>query len=123
MAAHREKRIDHRSDGGHEWTETVFLHERTAVPVRGMVWTCELIDEPWVARLLGDVALTCGTGIGGSGANCRSEKLANAAVGVLARRGGLEIVAALARVQVKVRKKSVLANVARTLDAVAASEG
>ncbi|WP_371783649.1 DUF4132 domain-containing protein [Streptosporangium subroseum] len=123
VAAHREKRIDHRTDEGYEWTETVFLHERTAVPVRGMVWTCELIDEPWVTGLLGDVALTCGTGIGGSGANCRSERLANAAVNVLSRRGGLDTVASLARVQVKVRKKSVLNNVARTLDAVAASTG
>ncbi|MEV7010526.1 DUF4132 domain-containing protein [Streptosporangium sp. NPDC051022] len=123
VAAHREKTIDHVAANGYEWRENVFLHERTAVPVRGMVWTCELIDEPWVASLLGDVALTCGTGIGGSGANCRSERLANAAVNVLARRGGLDTVAALAKVQVKVRKKTVLANVARTLDAVAAQAG
>ncbi|MGV9325883.1 DUF4132 domain-containing protein [Streptosporangium sandarakinum] len=123
IAAHREKRVDHRADNGYEWTETVFLHERTAVPVRGMVWTCALLDEPWVVPLLGDVALTCGTGVGGSGANCRSERLANAAVNVLARRGGLETVAPLARLQVKVRKKTVLNNVARTLDEVAAAAG
>ncbi|MFE3453275.1 DUF4132 domain-containing protein [Nonomuraea sp. NPDC059194] len=116
VARHREQALDN----DYTYTATVFLHERTAVPVRGMVWTCELIDEPWVTQLLGDVALTCGTGIGGSGANCRSEMLANAAVNVLSRRGGLDTVAALARLQVKVRKKSVLANVARTLDAVAA---
>ncbi|WP_433365170.1 DUF4132 domain-containing protein [Streptosporangium sp. CA-115845] len=119
VAAHRER----QEENLYGWRETVFLHERTAVPVRGMVWTCALIDEPWVAALLGDVALTCGTGIGGSGANSRSERLANAAVNTLARRGGLEVVAALARVQVKVRKKSVLGNVARTLDAVAAEAG
>ncbi|MFC4061484.1 DUF4132 domain-containing protein [Planomonospora corallina] len=123
VTAHREKRIDHRADNGYEWTTTVFLHERTAVPVRGMVWTCALIDEPWVTSLLGDVALTCGTGIGGSGANCRSEMLANAAVNILARRGGLETVAPLARLQTKVRKKTVLAGVARTLDAVAEQAG
>ncbi|MER5620175.1 DUF4132 domain-containing protein [Streptosporangium sp. NPDC002544] len=118
VAAHRER----QEENLYGW-ETAFLHERTAVPVRGVVWTCELIDEPWVAALLGDVALTCGTGIGGAGANCRSELLANAAVHTLARRGGLEVVAALARVQVKVRKKTVLSNVARTLDAVAAEAG
>ncbi|MEV4092325.1 DUF4132 domain-containing protein [Streptosporangium saharense] len=123
VAAHREKRVDHRADNDHEWTTTVFLHERTAVPVRGMVWTCALLDERWVVPLLGDVALTCGTGIGGSGANSRSEKLANAAVNILARRGGLETVAPLARLQVKVRKKTVLSNVARTLDAVAEAAG
>ncbi|MBG0831434.1 DUF4132 domain-containing protein [Planomonospora sp. ID67723] len=49
--------------------------------------------------------------------------LANAAVNVLARRGGLETVAPLARLQVKVRKKTVLNNVARTLDAVAEEAG
>ncbi|WP_424536338.1 DUF4132 domain-containing protein [Sphaerisporangium viridialbum] len=119
IAARREKTTQHRADNGYEWRETVFLHERTAIPVRGMVWTCELIDEPWVTSLLGDVAVTTGTGVGGSGANSRSEMLANAAVGTMARRGGLDTVAQLARVQAKVRKKSVLTNVNRTLDVVA----
>lgn len=122
LTAYRETRIRHpyRDD---EWTEIVFLRERTAVLLRGMVWACELIDRPWVTALLGDVAVTTGTGMGGSGANSRSEMLANAAIGVLARRGGLEVVAQLARVQAKVRKKTILAGVARTLDAVAARTG
>ncbi|MBF8191557.1 DUF4132 domain-containing protein [Nonomuraea sp. K274] len=123
VAAHRERTTQHRNDEGYEWKATVFLDERTAVPVRGMVWTCGLIDEPWVTGLLGDVALTCGTGIGGTGANCRSVKLANAAVKVLARRGGLDTVPALARTQVKIRQRSVLALVASTLDAVAERAG
>ncbi|MEU6711659.1 DUF4132 domain-containing protein [Nonomuraea sp. NPDC046802] len=123
VAAHREQTFQHRSAEGYEWKTTVFLDERTAVPMRGMVWTCALIDRPWVPGLLGDVALTCGVGIGGTGANCRSEKLANAAVNVLALRGGLDGVGALARVQAKVRKKTVLQNVARTLDAVAGEAG
>ncbi|GAA3441337.1 DUF4132 domain-containing protein [Planomonospora venezuelensis] len=123
VVAHREKRVEHRADNGYEWTTTVFLHGRTAVPVRGMVWTCALLDEPWVVPLLGDVALTCGTGTGGSGPNCRSEMLANAAVGVLARRGGLETVAPLARLQARIRKKTVLNNVARALNAVAEQAG
>jgi hypothetical protein len=122
LAAYRERKVN-RVSGDHEWTETVFLHERTAVPVRGMMWTCELIEERWVTSLLGDVALTCGTGSNGSGSTCRSEMLTNAAVGVLARRGGLAAIVPLARVQAKVRARSVLNNVARTLDAVAASAG
>ncbi|MBB5081995.1 DUF4132 domain-containing protein [Nonomuraea endophytica] len=116
VATHREGRADN-SYG------VTFLHQFTSVPVRGMVWTCELIDEPWITQVLGDLALTCGVGLGGTGANCRSEMLANAAVNVLARRGGLDTVPALARLQTKVRKKSVLANVARTLDAVAEQAG
>ncbi|MFD1938861.1 DUF4132 domain-containing protein [Nonomuraea mangrovi] len=122
VLAHRE--VTHRHPTPHgEWTETVFLRERTAVPLRGMVWTCELIDEPWVTALLGDLAVATGTGIGGSGANARSEMLANAAIGVLSRRGGLDVVAQLARVQAKVRKKTILARVGRTLDAVAVQTG
>jgi hypothetical protein len=122
VAAHRESTFTHpcRDDGR---SETLFLHERTAVPLRGLIWTCELIDEPWVTALLGDVAVTAGTGRGGSGADSRSEMLANAAIGVLARRGGLDVVAQLARVQAKVRKKSILAGVGRTLEAVAVRTG
>ncbi|MFI6907824.1 hypothetical protein ACIBKY_41630 [Nonomuraea sp. NPDC050394] len=116
VTAHRER----RPDNGHG---TVFLHLCTSVPVRGMVWTCELFDEPWITQVLGDLALTCGVGLGGRGANCRSEMLANAAVNVLAHRGGPDTVPALARLQAKVRKKSVLANVARALDAVAERAG
>ncbi|GAA3469851.1 DUF4132 domain-containing protein [Nonomuraea roseola] len=122
LPAYREK-VERRRRNDYEWTVVTYLHERTAVLLRGMVWTCELIDEPWVTALLGDVAMTTGTGIGGSGANARSELLANAAIGVLARRGGLEVVAQLARVQAKVRKKTILAGVSRTLDAVAVQTG
>ncbi|MEU6413796.1 DUF4132 domain-containing protein [Microbispora sp. NPDC046933] len=122
VPAYRERVIRHRRDD-YEWTEVVYLHERTAVPLRGMVWTCELIDEPWVTALLGDVAVAAGTGIGGSGPNARSERLANAAIGVLARRGGLEVVGQLARVQAKVRKKTILAAVTATLNTVAAQTG
>ncbi|GAA3552550.1 hypothetical protein GCM10022419_036120 [Nonomuraea rosea] len=106
-----------------EWTVTVFLDERTVLPVRGMVWACELIDRPWVPGLLADVAVTCGVGLGGTGANCRSEKLATAAVNALARRGGLDTVGPLARIPVKVRRRSVVDGVAEALDAVAAAAG
>ncbi|MBB3726046.1 DUF4132 domain-containing protein [Nonomuraea dietziae] len=103
--------------------EVTYLQQRTAELARGMVWTCELTDEPWVTGLLGDVAVATGTGMGGSGPNSRSERVANAALGALSRRGGLEVVPQLARVQAKVRKKSILAKVARTLDAVAVRTG
>ncbi|GAA0391655.1 hypothetical protein Acor_18280 [Acrocarpospora corrugata] len=122
IPAHREK-VERRRHDDYEWTVITYLHERTAMILRGMVWTCEPIDEPWVTPLLGDVAVATGTGIGGAGANARSELLANAAIGVLARRGGLEVVSQLARVQAKVRKKTILAGVTRTLDAVAVQTG
>ncbi|MFC4119025.1 DUF4132 domain-containing protein [Nonomuraea zeae] len=102
---------------------TTYLRDRTAHVLRGMIWTCEPIDEPWVTGLLGDIAVAAGTGIGGSGANSRSELLANAAIGVLGRRGGVAVVPQLARVQAKVRKKSLLTKVSRTLDAIAVQTG
>ncbi|MFD0472346.1 DUF4132 domain-containing protein [Nonomuraea thailandensis] len=119
LAAHRETTIRRSRAYG----ETVFLRKGTATTLRGLVWTCELIDEPWVVPLLGDVAVTAGTGIGGSGAHARSELLANAAIGVLARRGGPEVVAQLARVLAKARKKTILAAVNRTLEEVAGRAG
>lgn len=119
LAAHRERPF--LNEWYHE--DTIFLHQRTARMLRGLVWTCELVDEPWVAPLLGDVAVTCGVGMGGSGANCRSELLANAAVLTLGRRGGLDAAAALAKVPVKVRKKTVLANATRALDTIAEQLG
>lgn len=122
LPAHRETTKRHRN-GDHTWTTTTYLHERTATLLRGMVWTCELIDEPWTVPLLGEVALAAGIGIGGSGPNSRCEMLVNAALLVLAGRGGLEVVAPLARMQAKVRKRSILAKVARTLDTVAARAG
>jgi hypothetical protein len=122
IPAYRE-RVERRRRDDYEWTVVTYLHERTATLLRGMLWACEPVDEPWVTALLGDVAVATGTGIGGSGANARSELLANAAIGVLARRGGPDVVAQLARVQAKVRKKSILAGVNRTLEAVAVQAG
>ncbi|WP_146615556.1 hypothetical protein [Nonomuraea aridisoli] len=122
LPAHRETVVLQRY-GGYERRVVTYLDERTAVLLRGMLWTLDLVDEPWVVPLLGDIALAAGTGVGGSGADSRSELVANAAIGGLARRGGLEVVAHLARVQAKVRKKSILSRVSRTLDAVAERTG
>ncbi|MGW3368607.1 DUF4132 domain-containing protein [Streptosporangium canum] len=108
-------------NGYHE--AVTYLRERTADLLRGMIWTCEPIDEPWVTGLLGEVALATATGIGGSGPNSRSERVANAALGVLARRGGTEVVAQLSRVQAKVRRKSILTKVKQILDAIAVQTG
>ena len=119
LAAHREQPFPSRWGGEHP----VFLHQRTAHALRGMVWTCELIDESWVTPLLGDVALTCGVGTGGTGADSRSELVANAAVSTLARRGGLDVVDALAKVTVRVRRKSVSRKAAEAIDAIAEREG
>jgi hypothetical protein len=127
-----------------EWTETVYLDADTAVLLRGMIWSLDPVDEDWVAPLLGDVAVAAGTGIqgvrreharpagsqpgrqeprpaaGGGGADARSELVANAAVRGLGLRPAEAAVAQLARVQAKVRKRTILAGVTKALVAAAA---
>ncbi|MFF3672204.1 DUF4132 domain-containing protein [Microtetraspora malaysiensis] len=116
VATHREN----REPGGR-----VFLARHTALPLRGMLWTCEVIDAPWVSTLLGDVAINCGIGRNGTGgaAVCRNERLANAALNALAKRGGLDTVGVLARVRAKLRRPALLAKASDALDAVAVQEG
>ncbi|MEU4508259.1 DUF4132 domain-containing protein [Nonomuraea wenchangensis] len=106
-----------------EWREKVFLKEDTIVVVRGILWTCQIIDERWVTSLVTDVAMTCGTGSNGMGSTCRCEPVTNAAVGVLARRGGLDVIVPLSRIQAKVRARSVQRNLSLALDAVAVANG
>ncbi|MER5627292.1 DUF4132 domain-containing protein [Streptosporangium sp. NPDC002544] len=101
------------------WSEDRFLKGRTVSMARGLIWTCEVIDEPWVPSLLADAAVTCGTGHDGPSSTCRSETVADGAVGVLARRGGPETVTPLALIQTRVRAASVQENVTRALDALA----
>ncbi|NRQ33802.1 DUF4132 domain-containing protein [Nonomuraea sp. NN258] len=116
LATHRES----REPGGR-----IFLAGHTVVALRGMVWACQVIDAPWVSTLLGDIAVNCGIGRNGTGgaAVCRSEPLANAALNVLAARGGLDTVGVLARVRAKLRRPALLEKAAAALDAVAAHEG
>jgi hypothetical protein len=131
LRSHRE-RVEQRQttygdnrgrDQVYEWNETVYLAEDTAVLLRGMIWSLDPIDEDWVAPLLGDVAVATGTGIGGSGANARSELLANAAVRGLGARPAEAAVAQLARVQARVRKRTILAGVTKALNLAAAGAG
>ncbi|MEU8399723.1 DUF4132 domain-containing protein [Nonomuraea sp. NPDC048892] len=109
--------------GEGEWQDKVFLREDTIVVVRGILWTCQVVDERWVTSLVTDVAMTCGTGSNGMGSTCRCEPVTNAAVGVLARRGGLDVIVPLSRIQAKVRARSVQRNLSLALDAVAAENG
>ncbi|MFI7127169.1 hypothetical protein ACIBQ1_15845 [Nonomuraea sp. NPDC050153] len=126
VAAHREQTLENPDADGYVWTSKTFLDTHTEVLVRGVVWTCELIDQPWVPGLLGDVAVTCGAALHpghGKGPYLRSQMLANAAVHVLSGRDGLDTVAALVKVRDEVRKRAVLIKVARALDEVAARTG
>ncbi|MEV2276950.1 DUF4132 domain-containing protein [Nocardiopsis sp. NPDC049922] len=80
----------------------------------GMVWCVEILGEestPWAVPVLEPLALFTGTGPGTS-KQLRSERMASAAVRIMAARGDDQAVAALGRVRTKVRKKTL----SRTID-------
>lgn len=105
-----------------------FLSPTSVALLRGAVALLTPVDEPWVTPLLGDVAVHCGIGLGGSGGVSRSQPLTSSAVAALSARAGEassaeSVVGQLARVQAKVLNKTIRKAVAKALDAVATSAG
>jgi hypothetical protein len=96
------------------------LAGETATLMRGLTWSLEHVTADCVVPALGDLAITAGTG---SGSNARCEILANAAVGVLAKRPEADAVAQLSRILAKVKRKSILNNARRALETIATRTG
>jgi hypothetical protein len=90
------------------WTGVVLdptvLSEQNADVLKGIVWSAAAVDEPVVARLLGDVAEVCFKKIPVHGARC--PKVANACLAALALMKGPEPVAQLSRIQARAKKPS-----------------
>lgn len=94
--------------------------------VRGLLWAALDLDVAWAAPLTGAVALHAGTGLGGSGGECRSRPLASTAVAVLGEFEGArgeEAVQWLGRVRRTVRNRSMLKAATKALEAVAGRAG
>lgn len=94
--------------------------------VRGLLWAALDLDVDWAAPLAGAVALHAGTGLGGSGGDCRNQPLASAAVAVLGEfegRRGEQAVQWLGRVKGTVRNRTVLKAAAKALESVAGRAG
>ncbi|MEU9700805.1 DUF4132 domain-containing protein [Streptomyces sp. NPDC047981] len=94
--------------------------------IRGLLWAALDLDVPWAAPSAGAVALHAGTGLGGSGGECRSQTLASTAVAVLGEFEGAraeEAVQWLGRVRGKVRNRTVLKAAAKALETVAGRAG
>ncbi|MET9373159.1 DUF4132 domain-containing protein [Streptomyces sp. NPDC002992] len=94
--------------------------------VRGLLWASLDLDVDWAVPLAGAVAVHAGTGLGGSGGECRSQPLASAAVAVLGEvegPRGEQAVQWLGHVRGAVRNRTVLKAVAKALEAVAGRAG
>lgn len=120
-----ERALHHRETTGrqNQWRldDYVWVHTSAAVLLRGLIATIGDVGEPWVAPLLGDLAVYAGAGNGGSATSPRDLVVANAAVAALARR--TDAVPQLARVQARLKHRGILKGVAKALDAAARAAG
>ncbi|MEU9863810.1 DUF4132 domain-containing protein [Streptomyces sp. NPDC047971] len=102
------------------------LGEGNTCLVRGLLWTALDLDAGWTVPLTGAIALHAGTGLGGSGGECRSRPLATTAVAVLGacegERAG-DAVQWLGRLKGKVLNRTVAKGIAKALEAVAGRAG
>lgn len=97
------------------------LDESNAEVLKGLLWCCLVLDEPALAREVGEVTQSALRKIPQVGQ--RSVKVGNAGLHVLGQLPGTEAVAQLARLQLVVRQRSSRTAVEKTLAAVAEREG
>lgn len=107
--------------GRDQWSGPVLFTGANAEVARGAAFAVALSDQP-DASLLGDVAAYSGTTSGGSGV-ARDEKVANGCVAALGLIGTDDAVAALTRVQQKVKNRNVRKQVDRSLVEAANAAG
>ena len=119
---HRETLEQQRWEGLDEVFDVyVWVHESTALLLRGLVLIAGQLDEPWVTPLLGELVLYAGGGNGGSASSPRDLVVTNAAVAALAQRPGS--VPHLARAQARLKHRGVLKGVAKGLETAASNAG
>ena len=89
---------------------------------RGLIWVASVSDSPTRSVLLGDVALYAGLDPAGGG-SVRLPKVATSAVAALARRDDDAAVAALARLKVKARFRTLVKAIDAALDELGGRRG
>jgi hypothetical protein len=108
----------------HRWGEFeayIWVHESTALLLRGLALIAGTIDEPWVTPLLGNLAVYAGGGNGAGASAPRDLLVANAAVAALSTRA--DAVPYLARAQARLKHRGVLKGVTKGLEAAARNAG
>jgi hypothetical protein len=107
------------------WTgvklEPTVLGEHNADVLKGIVWAAATVNDPTIARLLGDVAEVCFKKIPVHGARC--PKVANACLAALSLMSGPEPVAQLSRIQAKAKKPSARKLIEKALRTSAEQQG
>jgi hypothetical protein len=111
----------------HRWFEAMsqargmpLSHWNTNV-VKGLVWSCSLLDDAPLSRSLGTLAEASFKKIGEAG--LWSEKVGNACIYALGIMPGQEPIAQLARLRQRVRHRPAQAMIAKALDAAAERVG
>ncbi|MEV0648540.1 DUF4132 domain-containing protein [Phytomonospora sp. NPDC050363] len=122
LVAHREDLIVEDSGYG-AYTTARYLDGANLDAMRGLVWAAASLDAPWVAPLLGDLAIVAAARVTGGWGELRSERLVNAAIGSLGERTDDAAVAQLARARSRLRRKTTLKSVDKALAAVAERTG
>ncbi len=97
------------------------LDESNAEVLKGLLWCCLVLDEPALAREVGDVTQSALRKVPRVGQ--RSAKVGNAGLHVLGQLPGPDAVAQLARLQLVVRQRSARAAIEKALAVVAEREG
>ncbi len=125
VCSHKGSVVDVRY-GGSTYQEHVFVSADTAQLLRAAVWAlrdAETGDVARLARLLGQAAIHCAAWAGGEGGSTRCAVVASSSVAALGELDGDHAVSQLARVQSRVRNKTLLKAVEKSLTRVAARAG
>jgi hypothetical protein len=125
---HRETEIERRA-GRHAWTEQTFASPATATVLRAAAWVAAQHLTDTRLALVGDVAVHCGVGLGGSGGSSRCGQVTTTAVSALAAAAtacpaqATDVVAQLARIRDRVQNKTIRKAVEKAIAAAADAAG
>ena len=122
LVAHREEQVVEESSYG-DYTFARYLDGGNLDAMRGLVWAVASLDAPWVAPLLGDLAIVAAGRLVGGWGELRSERLVNASIGSLGERADEASVAQLSRIRSRLRRKTMLKTVDKALSRVAERSG
>lgn len=125
---HREAEVEHRH-GRHTWTELTFAVPATATVLRAAAWVAAQHVTGTRLALIGDVAVHCGVGLGGSGGSSRCGQVTSTAVSALAAAAAAQperatdVVAQLAHIRDRVQNKTIRKGVEKAIAAAADAAG
>lgn len=97
------------------------LNPKNAAVLKGLVWCCQVVDDPALSRAVAEVAEAAYRKIPGVGA--RSVKVGDACIQTLGAMPGQDAVAQLARLRLKIKYAQALAGIEKALESAARRAG